>query len=202
MTSLPTSKRRIWLRWFWARRFSLLLLFATYSAGVVFGFVCSRYLVLKREVGIGDILNAATLIFVAIVLQNLALRQFSTIRVEKDLLISCVNEVIAYLKDTHKLFSEKAAKFDSVDQTTMQLSHKHFDNTLFTLERAIEECQPQMKGINMDGLKGTRGKYRKVVLGGGFPSAPYDVAAKNQEETLYRKMRVDLQSLVFKINKK
>src|SRR5437588_8842196 len=99
MTSLPTSKRRIWLRWFWARRFSLLLLFATYSAGVVFGFVCSRYLVLKREVGIGDILNAATLIFVAIVLQNLALRQFSTIRVEKDLLISCVNEVIAYLKD-------------------------------------------------------------------------------------------------------
>jgi hypothetical protein len=159
-------------------------------------------LVFKNEVGIGDVLNAGSAILIALVLQNFAQKQFSDKRVEKDLLISCVNDVISSLKDTHKLFLEKAAKFDSVDESAMQYAYKHFANNLFTLEKAIEACQPRTKGITLAHLKGIRLGYRKTVLGGGFPTMPYGVNAIAQEEQLYRKMTIDLQALVFEINKK
>lgn len=152
--------------------------------------------------GVGDVLNAASAILIVLLLQNFAQKQFSDTRVEKDLLISCVNDVIGSLKEAHKLFLKKAGKFESVDETAMQAGYKHFANSLYILEKAIEACHPRTKGITVDLVKSTRGGYRKTVLGGGFPAVAYDVNAIAQEEQLYRKMTIDLQSLVFQINKK
>lgn len=166
------------------------------------GFLCRYYLVFNNEVGLGDILNVTSAVAIALVLQNFAQRQFSNKRVEKDLLISSVNEVINSLRDAHQLFLQKAGNFDSVDEVTMQVAYKHFANNLYTLEKAIEACQPHMKGVTLQHVKRTRLNYRKAVLGGGFPSLPYDVNAISREENMYRKMRIDLQTLVFEINKK
>jgi hypothetical protein len=55
--------------------------------------------------------------------------------------------VIGSLKDAHKLFVQKAGRFDSVDETSIQYAFKHFSNNLFVLEKAIEACHPRMKGI-------------------------------------------------------
>jgi hypothetical protein len=201
-TSQPTSRKLIWHRWLWAKRFGFVVFFSNFAIGFVIGFLCRRHLVFKNEVGVGDVLDAASAIVIALVLQNFAQKQFSDKRVEKDLLISCVNDVITSLKESHKLFLEKAANFGSVEETAMQYTYKHFANSLYILEKAIEACHPRTKGITLEELKDTRGQYRKAVLGGGFPSAPYGVIAIAKEEQLYRKMTIDLQSLVFEINKK
>jgi hypothetical protein len=201
-TSQPTSRKQTWRRWLWDKRLGLILFFPNFAIGFLLGFACRRYLVFKNEVGIGDVLNAASAIIIALLLQNFAQKQFSNTRVEKDLLISCVNDVIGTLKEAHKLFLQKAGDFGSVDEGAMQATYKHFANALYTLEKAIEACQPRTKGISLNPLKGQRGGYRKIVLGGGFPALPYSVNAIAQEEQSYRTMIIDLQKLVFEINRK
>lgn len=123
-------------------------------------------------------------------------------RIEKDILIARIAAVDAALNEIHKLFLRKVEDFASVEVTAMQATYKNFSNSIYMLEKALEKCQPRMRGVDLETIKPTRGTYRKGVLGGNFPSAPYDAQSIGGEERLYRKMSLELQSMIFEVNSK
>lgn len=177
-------------------------MFSGFVAGLLVGYISRQHLTFKNEVAIGDLINLFTGVVIALVLQNIVQKQFSNARVEKDLLIARIAAVDAALNEIHKLFLRKVEDFASVEVTAMQAMYKNFSNSIYMLEKALETCQPRIRGIDLEIIKPTRGTYRKRVLGGNFPSAPYDPQSIGGEEKLYRKMSLELQSMVFEVNSK
>lgn len=183
----------------WSKRLGLFLL--GFGIGFVLGYLCRRYLTFKNEVEVGDIVDVVLAVGIALFLQNIVAQRTSNARVEKDILIARITDVSVALKEAHKLFVERSNDMTSVSDVSMYQAYKQFANNIYIFEKALEQCS-RFKNVNVEPLKALRAKYRPKLLGGNFPSQPYDPQAISSEERMYRQMSVDLQSLTLTINKK
>jgi hypothetical protein len=180
----------------WLTAKSLTIFAGSFVVGFAMGLLVRRYLVFKNEVVVGDIVNLFSAVVIVLVLQNAIQKRVRNLRVEKDLLIARITAMDGALNETHKLFMRRAADVDSVEDATMFGIFKDLSNHLYLLEKS----KVRITSKELKTLKAARHEYRKRVLGDDFSPGPYALNTINLEERTYRRISLELISVIFEIN--
>jgi hypothetical protein len=178
--------------------------------GLVAGFLVGHFsraflsLDLKKEVSVADIFNFLTAVVIALLLQNIVQKRYSNERIEKDLLIENIKEVILVFKDTRTLFisvyNMKRIPLD--DSKAIMGLLRNLANSLRSLEVCLKECSIEVETTRLEELKRLYFEYKRILTGGTFPSKPYSGEIFNEEETIYSELYSKLQLLIFNVNRK
>lgn len=149
-----------------------------------------------------DVLNWAIVLIVATILQSYWQRNYSDRRIEKNLLIDQVKEVLTVLRDVRALFTTcyGKARVSEDDKRAMLGLLKNLSNGINFLEKALRRHKGRFRGVDLQEAKVYYLDYKRVLTGRNFPSRPYSGELYNEQEDAYRALRERFQETMFQIN--
>lgn len=148
---------------------------------------------LNSEIKPTELASLIVNLFIALYLQYYLAPLVSDLRIEKNLLIDDIKDLIAILKDLR----------ESTDKNSesKQILHlfRRFSNGLDSFETALGVSQFQRLLADLEKVKDDYFNYKKRVTGGPSPSPV--VGHHLQTDKAYSSLSLKLKSLIFTINK-
>ena len=132
-------------------------------------------------------------LFIALYLQYYLAPLVSDLRIEKNLLIDDIKELIAILKDLRESIDK-----NSEAKPILHL-FRRFSNGLDSFETALGVSQFKELLADLEKVKDDYFNYKKIVTGGSFPSP--DGGPNLRTDKPYSCLSVKLKALIFTINK-
>jgi len=180
--------------------------FLTVAAAAAYVYVAHRKwwgLTLNTEVKPIEVATLAFTVAIAFLLQFYVVFDADNERAEKDLLIFNARDALAKLRDCRDAFTEcfEAKSISQADQTKIQTQLRGLNQSLDALDvslsksRCAKFCKP-CKALAAKALG-----YKAIITGGDFPSKPYPAEVYTAHQTAYREMDVEIQGLIFLINR-
>jgi hypothetical protein len=158
----------------------------------------------KNEIGFGDLFNFLSNIFITVVIAFLLTQYIQKFiadkRSEKDILIGIVEEAAQSLDFLHNKFVDccNNKKLTNDDQQIIKNKQKELSNRLHSAQSALVKCAYDFSVIE---VQKDHTKYKDIITGNNFAKKLYIASDKEEAETLYLKMKQNLQNLIIDINK-
>lgn len=158
---------------------------------------------LSPEIRVVDLATLFLTLFVAVFLQYYLATQINDRRVEKNLLLDGVRDAISVLRGCRDTFLTccGSAKMTKRNASSMLMMLRALSNGIESLETAISMSQFASLRKEVLVVKEKYLDYKMVLTGGDFPPKAYSPGVSAEHERAYRSLRVELQSLMFKINR-
>jgi hypothetical protein len=159
---------------------------------------------LKKEVQATDLLNFVTTVVIAVVVGTYLQRKLANVRIEKDLLIKDIQEVIELLHETRDrfvtCFNDKEITSD--DNKAIKGLLRNLSKSLSVLENCIADCKATVGKTNIQSVKATYFEYKAVLTDADFDKKRFSGETFNEEERVYGEFRGKLRLLINEINRK
>jgi|HubBroStandDraft_1064217.scaffolds.fasta_scaffold52527_2 hypothetical protein len=170
---------------------------------IVAAHACWFGLTLDTQIKPVEVLTLAVSIIIAVSLQYYFAIKINDLRVEKDLLIQNVNDVLGVLRSCRDALNtcHEAQKISSKDKTVIISLFRRLSNGIDQVESALGMSKCHKLSKEMESIRGSYFNYKTAATGGSFPSKPYTQAFISEQEQTCRALTTKLQSLIFNINK-
>lgn len=182
---------------------------ATLVLGLVIGFATGYFgrllftIELKKELGLGDLLNFAAVVIFAFLLQNYLQKHFSDSRVEKDHLIGIIGQaqdtISQIRKDFFDAFSKK--KLSAEYKAAVVIHFRNLSNSLDLLRAALGQCGYEAEADKCAELQSLYVEYKRQITGGSFPTGPYGSDVLSDAEKTANKLYLELTNKRIRVNK-
>lgn len=178
--------------------------FVSFLFGLAAGLSASNLgsLGFQFELRLADILNWIIILVLAALLRFHWERNFSEIRVEKDLLIEHSKEAIKTLRQVRTCF---LTRYDNAsaglkEERAIKRSLRELANDLHSIECALALGE-SLKALTAASVKEQYYGYKAALTGGNFPREPYALKDGARAESLYRALHESLLRLIFQTNR-
>lgn len=157
----------------------------------------------KYDFDVADIFNFVVTLIATFYIGAILSRQYSNIRVEKDILISQVNQILSIVERARIIFKEcfETGTISDENRRAILSTLKSFANELAFLDESLESCDIRSGKTEINSLRSNYSEFRIALTGGGFPGAPYSIGANTATERIYKQIRRNLNSFMLKINR-
>lgn len=186
------------------RLYSLLIALLFFAIGLCTGYFGRQLLTIefKKEFGLSDLLSFVTTIAIGLIVGNYLQQRYSNARVEKDLLIEDIKDVVRFTQDVRNIYWDCFHKQQiSPDARVSMLAVlRNIANALTQLEKSLNDCKKTVGTLSIQAIKESYYEYKAVLTGGNFPKEPYSGRNSMETEKAYLDFRAKLQSLIFTIN--
>lgn len=159
---------------------------------------------LKREIGLGDVLNFSATAFFALLVGSYLQKSYGDKRVEKDQLINQTKESLSFLRESKEIFNScyEKKEISKDNQKILLALLRNLINSITQTKNCLEICKYKKDSQSAEKLKEIYKEYKRALTGGNFPAKPYDGADFNSVETNYGRLFAALNQLIFDINRR
>ena len=178
--------------------------FVSFLFGLALGLAASNLgsLGFQLELRLADILNWIIILVLAALLRWHWERNFSEVRVEKDLLIEHSKEAIKTLRQVRTSF---LVRYDNAsaglkEERTIKRLLRELANDLHSVECMLTLGE-SLKAVTAATVKEQYYAYKAALTGGGFPGEPYTLKEGTRAEFLYKALHEALLRLIFQTNR-
>src|ERR1044072_568404 len=109
----------------------------------------------KKELGLGDVLQFVTTIFIAVLLGTYLQQKYGNKRIEKDIIIDQIREAKSLAKDVRELFfkcfNERSVSKDGFK--AINGSFRNLSRAILLIEKALEHCRNNLSNMEAVELK-------------------------------------------------
>jgi hypothetical protein len=187
---------------FWAGLWTTLVVLA--SGGLLWAAYSHMFgLELDGKVKPIEVATLAFTIIIAIILQFYFLEAADNDRAEKDLLIKNANDTLGKLRECRDTFQRvyENREITPADQVAIQSQLRALNHSLDALGISLGKSRcSHLQEASAAVTQKVIG-YKGILTGGDFPSQPYTAEIASEQQQAYRNIDVELQELIFSINR-
>lgn len=159
--------------------------------------------VVKYEIGVGEILNATVIVLLGLLVADYLTRRATDLRFEKDQLMQDCADVLRAIGEARDFAGKTRRIQGTADERREILSLLGTTFTaLETLERDVSLCQGTIGVIEIASVKDGLLRYKATLTGGPFPQNPLDDDTYLDSERRYVECTNALAKLRFELNRR
>ncbi len=175
-------------------------------AGLLLGYFGRQFLTveLKKDIGLGDVLNFTITLIFAFLLQNYLQKRFGNERAEKDHIIDLIKESLVALRETRASFTAivDRKRIDPADEKSLLAYLRNLSNSLSILQESVHACGDTNGEAACIAIRQLYIGYKRILTGGNFPSKPYSMKTFNDAEKASGQISLELNKMRIQLNRK